>query len=317
MRRRRIAFALVALTLAGLTAFAILVTPENPLTRAFQQPRSGDGGTLIVGPYPDEAELARLRDAHVSTIVTLLDPRLPYEAVLLERERAAARRYGLTLVEVPMASFLGVSLDPDDAARADAAADAVMTARGIVYLHCYLGVHRVSAVLAALDRRGALAGRLAPGASDAAERARRMAKAGADYAAGRYADALATLRADAQPPLPERLLMGWALYRSGDLEAAGATFDAILGEAPELTDALVGRGYVALRRDDLAGAELAFGAALARSEHADATAGLGFIRYRQGRLAEAARYLEAAGAAAPDNDEVSATLGLILAQLSK
>lgn len=293
------------------------MTPTNPFIRAFQQPRAGDGGALIVGPYPDEGELARLRDAQVTTIVTLLDPHLPYEAVLLDRESAAASRYGLTLIHVPMASFLGVALKHEYATNAEVAATALITARGTVYLHCYLGVHRVAAVLAALDRRGALATRLGPDAIAAAARSQRLAEAQTHYAAGRYADALATLRAELQPRSAERVLTGWAFYRSGDIDEAGAAFEALLRESPGHTDALVGRGYVALRRDDLGRAEVAFAAALADGEHPGAIAGLGFVRYRQQRLIEAAHYLTAAAAADPDDDEVRATLRLIQAHLTK
>ena len=112
-RRRRLALALAALALAGgLASFAVLVTPDNPLTRAYQQPVAAIDGRISIGPYPVEEDFLALRKASVRTIVSLLDPTLPYERVLLDRERELAAMYGMTLLNFPMTSILGQGAEP-------------------------------------------------------------------------------------------------------------------------------------------------------------------------------------------------------------
>ena len=206
---------------------------------------------------------------------------------------------------------MGKALSPDYAQRAEQAAEAIATASGRVYFHCYLGVHRVRSVQAALAARGVPvteAARETEGAKDAL----RFREASAHYRAARYDEAARVLAEIVEPDAGARALLGWARYQLGDTSGARAAFDAALAADPGAVDALGGLGYAALREEDLASAERWFVAALARDgRDAPALAGLGFVRYRQERFDDAASYLERALSAEPADAEVRDTLARI------
>src|SRR5690242_16781034 len=89
LRRRAILVAAWALAIWGLV-FWVLASPGNPVTAFLSAPISVRGTHVIVGPYPSADDFALLKRNGVTTIVTLLDPRLPYERVLVSRETALA-----------------------------------------------------------------------------------------------------------------------------------------------------------------------------------------------------------------------------------
>jgi hypothetical protein len=99
-------------------------------------------GAQMFGPYPDEATLAGLRERGYTTVISLLDPDLIYEASLLEKERAAAARLGLEFINLPMVS--GVPADAPKNAKALTELTSIFKATpGLpAYIHCYLGKHR-------------------------------------------------------------------------------------------------------------------------------------------------------------------------------
>lgn len=99
-------------------------------------------GAQLFGPYPDEATLTGLKSRGYTTVVSLLDPDLIYEASLLEKERAAAERLGLRFINLPMVS--GVPADAPKNARALSELTALFKASPDLpaYVHCYLGKHR-------------------------------------------------------------------------------------------------------------------------------------------------------------------------------
>jgi hypothetical protein len=57
---------------------------------------------VVVGPYADPEDLATLKGAGVTTVVSLLDPSIVYERSLLEREAAEVPGAGLQFVNVPL-----------------------------------------------------------------------------------------------------------------------------------------------------------------------------------------------------------------------
>ncbi len=295
--------------------FWVLVTPDNPLTRLFRRPITvgrHDAGPcafalddhVVVGPYPIEEDFKALRDHQVTTIVSLLDSRLPYEKVLLDQEKQVAARYGFKLLNFPMASVLGHPLGRDYKQRVERAAEAIAATEGKVYLHCYLGLHRAEAVQALLRNRGATTATYLLRQADRSQDIRLLDQAHRDYEEGRCADALAKL-GKIEHPDKTLLLRGWVEYRLGDIPAARDLFDEVLRISPELDDARIGRGYCALREGQVATAEEHF-AVFMKAHPADPTAahGLGLVRYRQGRLEEAARFLRTAHEADPADGEI-------------
>jgi protein tyrosine phosphatase (PTP) superfamily phosphohydrolase (DUF442 family) len=89
------------------------------------------------GPYPDAEDCRRLRGEGYSAIVSLLNPIIPFEAVLLERERSASGEAGLEFVEIPMLPWI-----TDNRQALDKLAALVRSRKGRYYVHCYLGRHR-------------------------------------------------------------------------------------------------------------------------------------------------------------------------------
>ncbi len=306
---RRIVIGICLLLAAGAAGFGVLVTPGNPLLRAFRGGIADVDARVVAGPYPTEADLDTLRGAGVTVVVSLLDPALPYERVLLARERSAVAARGMRLLSFPMTSVLGRAFG-DGASAADAAARAIAAADGKVYVHCYLGLHRVKRVTDVLARLGTATGTYAVRAGERSAERRTLDRAQAAFDGGDYAAALAALAEVAEPGPEARLLAGWCHYRRGAIDEATRAFTDAVTRAPGLVEAHAGLGYCALRGDRRAAAATHFGAALAvRPDDASAAIGMGLTLARDdARRDDAARWLERGLAREPQNAEARAVL---------
>jgi len=292
---------LVMATAAG--GFGLLISPGNLLITAIQANVSDTGARVITGPYPLESDFRLLGRKGVTTIVSLLDPRLPYEQVLIEREKGLARKYGMTLLSFPMTNIFGKPVREDYERTAAAAAEAVKNANGKVYLHCYLGLHRTKSVRNLLEADGVSAtayqGRKVerPVEKQLAERAE------AEFNNGHYSAALESLLKIETPDSAARLLEAWSHWL-GEIATASLIFEDITRKFPEQTDAHVGLGYCALRRSRLAAADQSFALALKmKPDDPSALVGMGMVRDKQQTPAEAAVYLRKALQFDSTNDE--------------
>jgi tetratricopeptide (TPR) repeat protein len=309
-------FRIVLLTISFAAAcgggFWLLITPDNWLTAAFAGEVSESGSRVITGPYPRERDFPVLRSRGVKTIVSLLDPRLPYEAVLLEKERALAAEYRMNVLSFPMTSLFGRKMRADYDQTAMEAAKAVASAQGGVYIHCYLGLHRLKSVKEKLQLLGvAMESSPAPRA-ERSEGAVLLEQAQKKFDAGEYDPALEILGRIKNPGVPARLLSGWAYYRLGKFELARPAFADVAERAPEELDARAGLAYCDLRENRLEPAARNFLAILEKSrDDAAALSGIGIVRYRQGRLSEASRYLRRAIEQDGANTEAKALLARI------
>jgi tetratricopeptide (TPR) repeat protein len=292
----------------GAGAWLILVNPTNPLTLLFRAKLTATDSKVVLGPYPVEEDFSILMRNGVTTIVSLLDPRIPYEAVLLERERALAERYSIKLLNFPMASILGQALDADREERIAKAAEAIAEEPGKVFLHCYLGVHRAKAVVEAVRERGVTADRYLVRQGERDTQTLLLDEAQAHYDAGRFREAAIVAAQLKDPPVRALLLAGWAAYRLDDRSVARARFTAALAKDPTARDAHVGLGYVELRDGALAGAQREFQTALRSGTDADALVGLALVEERRGQDAQAVTHLRSALAAAPQHEEARALL---------
>lgn len=108
----------------------------------FSTPIVREGERFQFGPYPEPADLARLKREGTTSIVTLLSPVLPFEGKLLREERIAVQEAGLRLVEIPLVPWI---LDEKGAAQIRALTHGSIER---YYLHCYLGRHRTDMALA-------------------------------------------------------------------------------------------------------------------------------------------------------------------------
>ncbi|MEW5984963.1 MAG: tetratricopeptide repeat protein [Acidobacteriota bacterium] len=309
--RKSLFLMLLAVVITGASAWWVLVTPDNPLTNLFRREISDVNARIIIGPYPADRDFRLLKAHDVGLIVTLLDPRLPYEATLLQREKALAERHGIEVRNFPMSSVLGQRFGNYYDDSATRAAEAIASADTKVYLHCYLGMHRIQAVRTRLASRGIEAGTYAVRHGERVDSAIQTDAAEAAYADGRFRDALAALSRidDRQMSPAARILRGWSHFRLGEIPQARAAFESAGRSAAHEGPAAVGLGYCALRDGEPALAERYFRQAIAKTpDDADALGGLGLVCYRSGKLDQAAAHLEAALHLAPDNSELQGVL---------
>ncbi|WP_207435418.1 hypothetical protein [Sabulibacter ruber] len=98
--------------------------------------------SFFIGAYPEQEKLAQLKAEGYTAVISLLHPLVvPFEPVLLEKERKAAAAVGLELIEAPMLPWVGnneASIKKLKALTANPA--------GKYYVHCYLGKDRVNVV---------------------------------------------------------------------------------------------------------------------------------------------------------------------------
>lgn len=307
MRSPKLWLALLAVVVVGAgTAWYILITPSNPLTRLFQRQISDVNARIIIGPYPEDRDFELLKQNGVGLVVTLLNPEIPYEAALLEREKATAQRHGIELRSVPMSSILGQRFGDEYDRSASAAADAIASSSAKVYLHCYLGMHRIQVVRDLLAERGVEAGRYAIRAGERDEAAVALDAAEKASNEGRHQDALDQLSKIPAAGLTDNahLLIGWSHYRLNRIAEARNAFAVVQQRNPGHAGALTGLGYCAYRYGNHAEAERRFSEAVsAEPNSADALTGLGLTMLRLGNRDEARRHLSAALKLAPGNEE--------------
>lgn len=276
----------------------------------FVQPWRADRTTAIaedvlLGPYPVEADFVELKQRGVTTIVSLLNPDVPYEKVLLAQERERAARHGMTVLNFPMGSILGQKFGDDYARNSKAAAEAALGADGVAYIHCYLGLHRARNVQLHLagdagvrtaSFNGANSG---PAADLDAEHAAQTA-----FDAGDYDRSLAALATIGDKGLRAARLEAWNYYRLRRIPEARAAFEHVLERFPDDPDSVAGLAYASLAENRLDDAERGFAQVLAATpDEVSAVEGLGHVRFRQGRWDEAKTLFARAAELNPANGE--------------
>ncbi|MGH9390290.1 MAG: hypothetical protein ACRD1Z_11800, partial [Vicinamibacteria bacterium] len=108
------------------------------------------GSRFTFGPYPDEARLRRLKREGYTAVIPLLHPAVvPFEPVLLGKEREAAARVGIELIHVPMLPWVSENTSALEQIKNLAEGGA-----GRYYVHCYLGTDRVQLVRRIVEQAG-------------------------------------------------------------------------------------------------------------------------------------------------------------------
>lgn len=306
--RKRLALA----SAAGLLLFGfgvwVLLHPASVWVQPWRAELSNVENNVIFGPYPTEEDFKVLKDKGVTRIVSLLNPAVPYENVLLQQERERAARYGIELLNFPMGSILGHKFGEDYHKNSRAAAQAALDSGGTAYIHCYLGINRAKNVQRYLHT-------LKPGSVEYAGVGGSVDDVGAQqraiaaFEAGQYEQALAEFGRMKGRNVQALRLEAWANFRLGRIAQARPLFERILIEAPGDPDATTGLGYCALRENDLSTAETRFSAAISGTEpDIAAVEGLGYVRFRQARPEDAIALFERVLATNPDNGEVRQAL---------
>lgn len=147
-----------AVTLVTLATLWVWFTPSI-LTRGAVT-ETLEGTVFTFGPYPDEETLQRLKDHGYTDVVSLLHPAvIPFEPVLLAKERVAAAAVGINLLHAPMLPWIGNNEESLELIR-----NLARNAIGKYYIHCYLGRDRIGVArrIIEAEARGLVAP-LAPG----------------------------------------------------------------------------------------------------------------------------------------------------------
>ncbi|RJQ46913.1 MAG: hypothetical protein C4538_05880 [Nitrospiraceae bacterium] len=109
---------------------------------------------ILLGPYPHFDELKKLqKETGINTVISLLNDSLPQEKALLNRERKIAERLGIDLYSYPMTYFnLNGTHNRRNAEEISALVRKINGSK--IYIHCYLGRHRVNFVRDNLIKAG-------------------------------------------------------------------------------------------------------------------------------------------------------------------
>jgi tetratricopeptide (TPR) repeat protein len=289
-------------------AYWVLLHPRNFITRQFGAKATDLDANVILGPYPEEIDLKKLQARGVTKIVSLLNPALPYENTILQREKESAAKLGLALENYPMTSVAGQRFGDEYDATAERAAKAA-TSGERVYLHCYLGVHRARAVEEKIRAAGTKTAVYEDRKSERSQSASLLDAAEAAYNSGNFKEAHDKLASAKDLNPTGRLLLAWSNLKLGNTIDARKGFEELVTTGTESLGARTGLGYSALRGDDLAEADKQFRFVLQnKSDDLSALEGLGIVRYRQGHHGEAAQLLRKVTQADPKNDEARALL---------
>lgn len=100
-----------------------------------------EGERFTFGPYPEEDLLKKLHEEGYDGIITLLNPALPIEKPLLDKETKSAEEVGLTVHSLPMLPWVG-----DNSGSIEKIKKLISQDNKRYYVHCYLGRHRVDVV---------------------------------------------------------------------------------------------------------------------------------------------------------------------------
>ncbi len=127
----------VVLLMAFIGAIWFLLTPKRALPYTYIMSNSGQ---FIAGPYPSKEDMIRLKTEGFDTIVSLLNPLVvPFEPILIQRERENAKKYGIKLIEIPLLPWIG----QNSKAFSEIKQLATSAGKKKFYVHCYLGQDRV------------------------------------------------------------------------------------------------------------------------------------------------------------------------------
>lgn len=108
---------------------------------------------LTIGPYPHRVDLVRLKRQGYGTVIVLLDDRLPQERALKLQEEERAREIGLNVSPFPL-GYLPVNSAANRAMAARLVDFVAAHPNEKIYIHCYLGRHRVGFARDSLIKRG-------------------------------------------------------------------------------------------------------------------------------------------------------------------
>ncbi|HBG04630.1 MAG: hypothetical protein A2075_06960 [Geobacteraceae bacterium GWC2_58_44] len=112
---------------------------------------------IAIGPYPHLDEMRQLQKQGFSGIISLLDDAMPQERALNRVEERAAGQMKLGFWKVPI-GYLQLDSQPNRLKAQEVARILAGHPGEKIYLHCYLGRHRVELVRRMLVEKGMVGG---------------------------------------------------------------------------------------------------------------------------------------------------------------
>lgn len=280
----RILFLIVALLLlgGGVAGYWILLSPGSVWIRWARAAFPSRITRITFGPYPSAKDLQSFIEKGGKYVVSLLDPRLPYEKQLIEREKEEAAKDGLIFRDFPMASVFDHQIFSDYHDEQQKAVAFLKRLDGPAYVHCYLGKHRVIHVRDALLKAGVPATYWTPKGNKKQywELVNRLEDARKEFEKKNYAKVIGILRPIQTRDADVANLRGWSHYHLGLYTEAAADFKAGLQADSGNPRDLAGLGYCELQLGNPVMAQRAFNRVLSReprNESALMGQGLAFL----------------------------------------
>ena len=144
LRRRKLLAATgiscVCAAAACVTFFFLLDTDAMLLTGRLGQ-ETTENERVTFGSYPDAPRMEELKEQGYDGIITLLNPAIPFENVLLEEEQQNGEDVGIPVYSYPMLPWVSENAESLEEIR-----QLVGQGDRRFYIHCYLGKHRVDLV---------------------------------------------------------------------------------------------------------------------------------------------------------------------------
>ena len=137
---------LAIMIIASFATFYFLLDTDFMVALGEMTEENVEGERFTYGSYPDARRIEELKDEGYDGVITLLNPDIPFENVLLKKELGNSEEAGIPIYSYPMLPWISDNEGPlreikelttDDEKR--------------YYVHCYLGKHRVDYVRQMLD----------------------------------------------------------------------------------------------------------------------------------------------------------------------
>jgi Tetratricopeptide repeat len=296
----------------GIAGYLILLSPGSIFVRWAQAAFPQRITMITFGPYPEEKEFQRFKKEGVKYDVSLLDPRLPYEKTLIDREEVLCQKYGIVFKDFPMASVFDKKVFSDYQLEQNEAVEFLKHIDGPAFVHCYLGKHRVVHVRDGLVASGVPPRYWTPDGTRSQEywdMLSRLEMAQKEFNQDNFSGALEALRPITIKDVDVSSLRGWSHYRMGMVNDAVADFQGGLSIDPTNPRNLDGLGYCYLQQGQPVMAEREFGLVLEQiPDDEGALVGTGLANLALQEYTEAERIFQKVIAMDPSNNDVKGYL---------
>lgn len=133
--------------IASVATFYFLLDADLMVAFGEMNQEEAWGERFTFGAYPDARKIEQLKDEGYDGVITLLNPKIPFERVLLKQELAAGEEADLPVHSYPMLPWISQNQESLRGIEELTAADETKR----YYVNCYLGKHRVDYVRQALS----------------------------------------------------------------------------------------------------------------------------------------------------------------------